>query len=379
MRWLARTCVLLAILTSGCSASDHDAADAATDRISLLADPDPFPLLQLTAEHAFCDEDDRCDLRYIAVVVRTAFGYVIAGNGSDLLHIDSAGRFVATIGRGGAGPGEYRNVIAGAATNGGVAVVDFGNMRLSFHDSVGTFSSSRPIPMPPRVLLGVRVRDSTLYALIGTAGDTPVDAPARLVRLDHDGDEYVTVATVQGIAVRTNGEFTAIAPLFLAQPQWDVLDGAEFAYTRGDRYDVEIRNPLGDTILTFTIDLPPASVASSDVNDELERRLSGASHPPGYEESVRSAAERAAASFPALDRLEAVRDQLIWVRRYAKPGSDSARWDAFSTAGKPIGHVRLAAKAIIHDGGADWLLVTSPDSLDVPRVTLYGMSLRNTR
>lgn len=79
--------------------------------------------------------------------------------------------------------------------------------------------------------------------------------------------------------------------------------------------------------------------------------------------------------FPTVAALEFGRDGRLWVRRYPRPeGPKGERWLVFEPEGRPACEVTLPDGFDPYEFGADYVLGTATDELDVERVVMYGLA-----
>src|SRR5688500_7492875 len=97
--------------------------------------------LALGPEHDF--------LRVAAILPRADGRFVVVNGGTELRFYDATGRRYATVGRRGAGPGEYQRIqSAGWLKNDSIAVFDPGARRISILGPTGEFARSIPLRPP---------------------------------------------------------------------------------------------------------------------------------------------------------------------------------------------------------------------------------------
>lgn len=146
---------------------------------------------------------DSVDLYEHATVVRLRSGHWIAGptvRGEALVEFDSLGRFVRSIGRHGAGPGEF-GFIAGFAVgaDGEVAVVDAGARRLTIFNTDWTVRAITRIDAAPT---GQMFESTDRSFVVGSIMPTPARFGAYVYGLNAAGEvvrEYPDQFTGPGI------------------------------------------------------------------------------------------------------------------------------------------------------------------------------------
>src|SRR5690606_5769225 len=94
------------------------------------------------------------------------------------------------------------------------------------------------------------------------------------------------------------------------------------------------------------LDAAPRPVTTVELEAEKATRLEaaarmGGSVSPGLRRMLDESAANAPGSHPFVSRLVVLDDGTLFAREGARPGADSVRWNAFTAAGEPIGHLLL--------------------------------------
>ena len=76
--------------------------------------------------------------------------------------------------------------------------------------------------------------------------------------------------------------------------------------------------------------------------------------------------------FPTVSSLAVGRDGRIWVRRYPRP-RESGGWMVFEPDGEFLCHLAPVPGLGVYEFGADYLLGTRRDSLDVESVVMFDL------
>ena len=99
---------------------------------------------------------------------RGRFWVSFPASGGALLVFDSTGRFIRQVGRGGAGPGEFRFIGAMAASDRGIEIFDNLMLRWSTYDLDLTFRGSRPNPAQARSVVALKNGRAVIGAIVRT-------------------------------------------------------------------------------------------------------------------------------------------------------------------------------------------------------------------
>jgi hypothetical protein len=68
-----------------------------------------------------------------------------------------------------------------------------------------------------------------------------------------------------------------------------------------------------------------------------------------------------------------VADGDLWVADYRRPSDTQPRWTVFDSTGQMLGAVAMPERFTPYDIGADYVLGTWRDELDVEHVQLYAL------
>jgi hypothetical protein len=234
----------------------------------------------------------------------------------------SDGTYLGKIGRGGSGPGEYRNA-AGMAVleDGRIVLNDFGNGRFNLYDADGrlmdtwllrpTISEWRPVHVHPD---GVFLHDMH-FGSDGSRRDV-------LVRLNVDGEILDTLAVphtgyrAPGLEARSPDGSIGIDLPFAPLRSWTVTPAGEVVTLLGNRYAVDIRRADG-SFLRISRQVPVVPVRADERAAE-ERRITAFFRQdiPGW----RWEGPPIPATKPPVYWVHAGLDGRLWVR-VAQPGT----------------------------------------------------------
>ena len=347
---------------------------------------DAMPRMSLTPDVQICAGGDDVPCQFVSAALVTAApdGRVaVADIFGELREFDRDGDFVRIIGGSGAGPGEYRRLVAaGYDDKGRVTVLDQSTMRVQRFDSAGVVEGATTAPMIPG-LIGVSVVHGqvALFSLPGAnaIGDT---VQARVVLVDPATGDTSALPGLPEPAIATgDGMMFPIPPLFTVMPieRWAVSPDGAFHLADRERLRIVRRGLAGDTpSVLVDLAVAPRPVTAQDIEVALAQR--GPLGPPRnsavtaqLRRQLDAAKENAPQTHPLITRLVILDDGTMLARGSAPPGIDSVRWNAFTAEGVPVGYLLLPVGASIAAGQLQRMLLTIPDEDDVPRIGWYGV------
>ncbi|HEX5829740.1 MAG TPA: 6-bladed beta-propeller [Gemmatimonadaceae bacterium] len=272
--------------------------------------------------------------------------YVLEGQTQELRVFDSTGAHVRTIGRKGAGPGEFRNATAVRLRGDGTFwVVDPGNARFSLFDTSGTYlraarreSGFYMIPWGGFVDSIGDIAEQTRaypregesrsvmvrYDSLGVARDT-IELP------EHEG-QYFTITNEKGLRiVTTDIPFSPVGILHLDRRGY-VWFGVS------DRYRIVQRDLAGDTVRIIEREATPRGVSASEIDDEVKRlewfTRQGGTLDRGRIPSVH----------PLFGQVFVDDDGHLWVRPDAPRAEQGFSFDVYDPEGRYLGRATSAVQ-----------------------------------
>jgi hypothetical protein len=383
---LARACALL--LPAGCGGGAGRSAvsvrDSAGIRIVEAAAP-AWPEgggWRLSAEPRVAigaaEGAEENQLFRVGGVSRFADGRIaVVNGGSSELRIYSAeGRHLQSIGREGAGPGEFRFprtlwLLAGDS----LLVVDLD--KLSWFDGAGAFVRSEPLGNPRPML---RFADGSYLGMAFAPGEDfyapgqvrprvsllrsrPAGAPDTLAILA--GDDAYRLSHDRGISVYAVPFGLRRA---LAVHEMSVYTGD------GSAFEVAVLDTAGRVTLIARRPDTDRTVTPADVRRYGEIRL-GALPAAAPDDRVRRVLREAKvpATKPAWDQLVVDAAGGAWIRHFALERDAPATWSVFDAEGRWLGEIGMPVHFEVKEIGADYVLGTWTDELGVEYVRLYDL------
>lgn len=318
------------------------------------------------------------------VVGRDGTMYVYDAAVKALRAYDSTGVYRRTIGGGGAGPGEYRDVVGLAfLTDGRLLLRDPRLGRIVSYTAAGDPRGAWPFP--GGLYVGDAITTDTagrVYSKILTGAIRSGEPwPLGYLRMDSTGAVVDTVHAPRWPEETGNTTFYDPASLWTWHPHGYLV--AAF----GSRYAVELRRPGEPVLRIERANQPLISVAAAEraeltQMDVDRRRRSG--------QAGRGAERAVPGEKPFIRALAVGGDGRIWVRPYmesvereepvdtALPLSDRPRrwteaiaWDVFEPDGTFLGRIALPPRATVMAMRGDLVWGTVRDDNDVPYIVRW--------
>jgi len=168
------------------------------------------------------DGGDEYTLGHVAAMTVDGEGsiYVYDAQVPIIREYDAAGRFIRNVGREGAGPGEYRDVLGMAMLPGlELAVWDVGNSRITVYDSTATYITSHRVP-------------SALHSWSAFLVDTA-------------GHYYVKAADLRRVSTGHEGTTASMPELFIRLSRTGAVQDSVFVPSRNGNPGFVLSTPEG--------------------------------------------------------------------------------------------------------------------------------------
>jgi hypothetical protein len=323
-------------------------------------------------------------------VVRWQSGNIVVANAAppELRVFDANGRRVRTIGRKGAGPGEYEDINDFSVRRGdSLVVLDRRQRRLTFLAPDGAVAStigfSPPFATPPYNVTINPLDDGTLligYALATTTRPSPQPVSVNLIV----GRYATTGARLDSLGAFFMGEnfLQAAPPNMGGFAFWDRAFGRRGsivstgnAFIAGDASSMEVRRYSRTGALTevHRVDIPRKPVTAADISRYRTAALAG-------QTSQRDVAEKRVsempypAHFPAYQRVIVDARGRIWLQEYQYPATGN-RWIVLDATSRQARTVQLPSRFMPHEISATEVLGVWRDDDDVEHVRVYQLVL----
>jgi hypothetical protein len=389
-------CLMFAVALSACGSAGSGERDAFTvrDSAGIQIAESTGPAWRAGEEWRLSDEpvlqvgmvDGPAEyvLGNVAGVLGTADGGVLVADGQakNLRWYDAAGRHVRTVGREGAGPGEFRHVsrlVPYRADT--VVVVDWMNRRITFLGGDGTV-----------------IRDESTR----TGGETGTDDP---IAYAPDGSAILRARPARadvprGLARDTftlrrrsigSGAYTELGSFPGTEAVYMDAGGGGFSVIARAFGPCACVVPLADGFVAGTGEIPEMVRYDAQGHPERRIRWSGTRRPVTPSDvSAHRARELASAQdrtwmeqllgemdypqeMPVYANVVADAGENLWVRRYDPEPETAAEWWVFTPEGRLLGTVETPAGLRVREIGADHVLGIWLDDLNVQYVRRYAL------
>lgn len=342
----------------------------------------PEPLLSIGS----VDGPPERSFARVLAAFRTATGdlAVFDGTANELRFFDAEGRFLRSVGRPGAGPGEFQRVLAAGVAGDSIWLYDRGRGRLTFVD--GRTGGFRVVPVEARNLgLGSagRLSDGSLVfaahvALTEEEGDLPPPGMHRwgavYLRIGPQGRTLDTLLRAPGaerLLQYGDGTIELLRPLF-ARSVSHAARGGRIVYGDQERYELRVYDADGMLRrLMRRSDVDP-TLREQAFEDAVEKRVRAAPEParPGLRRLYE--AQPTPSTRPAYAQLLFDAEGRLWVQDYAVDG-DARSWSVFDQDGAWMGDVTFPPRFRPTQILSDEVVGVWRNELDVEHVRVYGL------
>lgn len=327
-------------------------------------------------------------------LVRTPAGAIAAADGrAQLIRVFAPdGRLVRSVGRQGAGAGEFQALAWLGAHGDSLLAFDLLTRRVTLFGAAGRVRTTQLQAQGPVLTAPIgRFADGTflvvsggaLFPFAGRAGAARQDS-ARLIRFGADGVARDTLARVAwgetfGVAIgRGDNRFLAPMPRPFGRRTSALLAGEEIVVGEGGEYEVKVLDATGrllrrirrthtpvpvtpEAIAAYkaTVQLPTGSRGlQAQIDSALMAALDSAPFPP---------------AMPAYERVLVDDAGNIWVLEYAVRLDQPRRWSVFSRDGQWLGNVLTPVGLRVEGIGSDWVLGVWRDAEGAERIRMYPL------
>lgn len=322
-------------------------------------------------------------------VTRLSDGRIVVANAGthELRWFDAAGRFLMSVGRQGAGPGDFQDLFSMERLAGdSVLVYDSRLARVTVYDPTGALARTVALPQQSAgTWLVGRFPDDSYVAYQGW--DSSMDPPdiktgtyrriSTLVRYGADGAPLDTLGQFPWadafVLVGSNSQLHAGAPF--SPLRAELIAGDRLFVGFPERYEIGVYSADGTLRMLVRKMVEPLPVTPEDIKEYRRRSLEAATGDRGRR---RTEELLAALEYPSHHRafgavlVDAAGN--LWVGDYAGPWNEGApRWSIFDPEGRWIGTVETPRRFGIREIGEDYVLGTSRDALGVEYVRLHRL------
>lgn len=336
---------------------------------------DTTPLLDLTRAgdgdaHVFHGVADALRLADGSIVVADAGSHQVRGYAPD-------GAVRWTVGRDGAGPGEFRQLSNLAPFRGdSVVAFDYGLGRATVIGPDGgvgrAFHPYGPTPAIERLLA---IDDTTLVAQVsayermeGNAGLFRI--PSHVVTISASGAVVDTIAAMHGSEIFLHA--TGDARPLLPRAGHLAAAGGRVYVGEAERMEFTMLSPSGR--VERVVRVPAYELAVSPREIERERAVMLGPRPSSRGRALVGALP-APATRPAYAQLVVDATGAVWAANHRALADTlgPTAWELFDADGTWLGATELPRRLRVLAIGGDWVLAVHPDGMDVERVQLLPL------
>jgi len=313
---------------------------------------------------------------------------VVASAGSNALALYAAdGRHLRTIGKAGAGPGEFRTLFwVGRLPGDSIAAWDAALGRLSVFSpagefvravtprgDLGLFPQAAGVFGDGRILVAIRSND------VGNGSGVRVQrGEVAYAALDALG-AVQPIGTFPGSEMLLSGGAAGgllMRPLPFGRQTVAAARGGRVYVGTGDAFELRAYEPGRGLRMIVRAEHEPVRVTPTHVRDYRRTLVTlGAEGDASLRRQQEQMLEQAPypRHMPPFTDLEADADGNLWIRASSAPADDEARWTVFSPDGRARGVVAAPAGLTIREIGRDWVLGTALDDDQVEHVRVYTL------
>jgi hypothetical protein len=352
-------------------------------------DPDPFLSV------GTFQGDSVYQLYQVQGATRLRDGRIVVANaGSGEVRVfDEDGRFLASHGRKGEGPGEFqRPALAGVLGSDTLIVVDADLRRISLlqpepgflesvrlSDDAGGGGFPQGVFADGKVVLGggffwssdsgVELgsgysRRSTSYVILGLDGEVVTDLG------EFPGSEFfMEVQNHGGGAVSMRARLIPFGKYAM-----QAVGPRRFHYASGDAWEIHSFDSSGALQRIVRHSRAPSAVQAQDLEARIQEEIAELSDPSEAPEVRASFDEMPVPGvMPAMAGLQADARGCLWVESYPRPGDETAHFDVLDPGGRLVGSVSLPSGLEVLEIGDDYVLTLYRDELEVEYLRLHRL------
>ncbi len=397
--WLLGVVALSTVYLAGCEESAPIAAGMVTRADSagiaiVTSPPDAAAGLELAATPRVAigrlDGPEELQLYRVVGARRLSDGRLAVANaGSHEIRLfDETGRYLSSMGGEGEGPGEFTGMARlDVSAEDSLYVWDQQQQRLTVFDPEGGFARDLKLQPPAEGTFpnyAGRFSDGTLMAAVGLVLSQPpedgtvVRRETAIVRYDAVGQVGDTLAAfrTRGFLVKafgSGGGFAVYSVPFDPGTAWAIV-GRGLIEAYGPRFEVRARGADGGVARIARVAREPIPVDARLRRAAVDAELEGRTNPEALD-NAREAYD--GIEFPefvaAYDHLVSDDAGGLWARQVPLPGDERASWDVLDETGALVGAVSLPESMTVWQVGADFVVVSDRDELEVERVAVYDV------
>ncbi len=315
--------------------------------------------------------------------LRLSDGKLVVANGAsnELRVYDSSGKHVTTLGRAGAGPGEFQTLRAvwllPADT---VIAVDSRNNRVTVYAPGPTLLRSYQL----QSVAGIsgRLGDGSYLLTVGVAPSPDmkdfqglIEFTGLVLRRTPDVAKVDTIARAKAGQSYVNPTSRRQYPFPFGRSALIAVAPTRFYYGDTHSTEVGIYDPAGKRLGTVKLKASSRPLTGDDIEKwieaDLAKRPNAQSKLDARNDFKQIPPAKRSPEFAALKV-----DDLgnLWVRHYGPPFAPSPDWDVYTADGAPLASARTPARFDPLHIGKDFILGVRKDDLDVEHIELYTLT-----
>lgn len=356
------------------------------------------------------EQEPEYDIGPVTGAVLLADGRIVVANQgtSEVRFYDSTGTWLASSGRTGDGPGEYRalfGVWVGAGDSllafdftrqslsvlspGGefVRLITIGSRSLGEAATTGRFTFAQPTGvLGDGSILATQQITAITQAQQGISRDT-----RSLLRFAPDGSLLDTVAVVPGpeteyLPLTVDGRTMNVpTPVPFGRNTVVAAGSSEVFVARNDGFEVEVREGDGSLrrLIRVQGDPVPVTDAEAEIHRESQREQMQTSAldrlPAAMKESFLDRIDKAKypATYPWIEAIIPGGDGTIWVQSIQRPGTDVREYVVFDSTGALVDRLQMPAGVRIMAVDLPRVLGLWKDEDDVEHLRVYQTTMNN--
>ena len=381
------TCAVIALLCSGCAATDHS-------RSPDPFDPEAVPQISLRELARVGGHDSRREytlagVDYAALLDDGSVAIADGINRQEVRIFSEEGVFLRALGRSGGGPGEFRSIRGLVAVPGEIVVWDIQTLRLTYFLADGQLENT--------VTLNVDGLQQFRPSFVGVLSDgSAVFSDSRgvdngigrdtihFVRFTIDGGAWREIASVVG-PEKYNGSLAVESFIFGGEVRSSVF-GDHLTIGTTDSLALTVYSSQGELLRQPKLSRPRMPVTERHVRLEKERRIRQYDPPAvvintgdGVLDGVAENEARindlpSRESLPAFSEFLPAGADGFWVREYLYPAENVQRWFRLTGDLEPTGWFDLSVGDVLLAANEDTIVVLTTDALDVETVVILRAS-----
>lgn len=310
---------------------------------------------------------------------------VADGGSSELRFFDETGAWIRSIGRKGAGPGEFMSLgWLNVGLSDTLRAYDWGQLRVSIFSADGTYQRSYMLGtegggggLRPQAVLATGAIVASTQSIVefnsapGVRRDTSLlllfDAQGRFV------DSLGRYAGSEDWIDRTETTMSAQSRPFGKRLTISAKDSSVYV-GNGDAHELTVLAASGKTRQTLRWPGAVRPVTPQMIDAYIESAVSNA--PAEQRASVAAALPRAPfpASLPAFATFVVAEDGTLWIGRYVPQGSDARpMFDVIDTAGALLGAVEMPRRFTLSQVAGERIIGVWRDDDDVRHIRVYRL------